>query len=64
MMLWWMWIRSLDLDKAFGTNRLITATCFVQMWWVVHKTDGTFGGVLVQKSLDPLAVDIRVFGKV
>ena len=64
MMLRGVRVGSLDLDKTFRANGLIAAPCLVQMWWVVHETDGTLRGVLVQKSLDPLAIHVWVFGKV
>jgi hypothetical protein len=41
MMLRWMWIGALDLDEAFRAYRLITASCFVEIWWIVKETDGT-----------------------
>jgi hypothetical protein len=63
VVLWWMGFWPLDLNKTFGANGLIATARLVQVGWVEHEADGTFGSILVQKRLDPLAVDIRVYGE-
>jgi hypothetical protein len=55
-------IGSLYLYKAFATNRLVTASCMVEVRRVCQETDGAFGGILVKMNLKWLAVDKRVMG--
>jgi hypothetical protein len=60
---WWMGVWPLDLNKTLGADGLIATARLVKIGWVEHEADGTFGSVLVQKSLDPLTIDIRVYGE-
>ena len=58
-----MWVRSLDLDKAFRADRLVATSRFVEERRIVHEADGAFGGVFVEIGFDRLAVDMGVFGQ-
>jgi hypothetical protein len=50
-------IRTLDLYEALGTDRLITAASFVEVWRIVHEADGTLCSIFVQDSLERRAID-------
>ena len=58
-----MGVRPLDLNKAFGTNRLITAPCPVEIRRVVKETDRAFTGIFVEVRLDGLSIHKWVLGK-
>jgi hypothetical protein len=47
MMLRKMRISTLDLDKAFAADGLVTASRTVQVWRVREEADGTIISVLV-----------------
>lgn len=59
----WMRVRASDLYKAFRADRLIAASCFVEMWWVVEKADWTLKCILVKIRLNLLAVDVGIIGQ-
>lgn len=56
-MFWRVWIRTLDLYKAFGADGLTAAASLVEVWRVEEETNGAFLRVLVQKEFDGLSVD-------
>ena len=53
---------TLDLHKALAANGLIAAAGMVEVRRVVEKTNGTFGGVLVEVHFERLAIDERIVG--
>lgn len=57
MVLWHVWIRTLDLDKTLGANVLVTAASAVEVWGVVKEANGTLGRFFVEYCLDGTAVD-------
>jgi hypothetical protein len=52
-----MRVRTFDLYEAFGADGLIAAAGLVEIWRVVHETDGAFRSIFVQDSLKRRAVD-------
>ena len=62
-MLGHMWIRSLDLDKAFRTDGLFTTACGVQIWRIIEEADRTFRGVFIEKYLNRLSINKRIMCK-
>ena len=45
--LWRVRIWTLDLNEAFGTDRLIAASGSVQVWGIIQEADGAFAGIFV-----------------
>jgi hypothetical protein len=62
-MFWRVRVGPLNLHKALGANRLITAPGCVEIGRVVKKADWTFARILVQEDLDGLTVDCCIFGE-
>jgi hypothetical protein len=58
-----MWIGTLNLNKAFATNRLVAASGAVQVWWIGQEADGTIHGVFVNVDFEWLAIDKGVVGQ-
>jgi hypothetical protein len=58
-----MRVRSFDLYKTFRANGLVAATSFVQVGRITEEANGALGRVLVEKDLDPLAINVRIFGQ-
>lgn len=58
-----MRVGSLDLDKAFAANRLVTASCTVEIRRIRQETNGAFFYSFVKINLERLAVDKGIMGK-
>lgn len=58
-----MWIRPLDLYKAFRTYWLITTSGLVEIRGIVHEADRALRGIFVQVYFDSLSVHIWILGE-
>lgn len=52
-----MRVRTLDFDEALRADRLLTASCLVEVWRIVEKADRTLCGILVEKNFKRFIVD-------
>jgi hypothetical protein len=63
LVLWWVWVGSLDLYKTFGADGLIATARPVQIGRIVEEANRALGSVFVQIDFQLLTIDAVIIGQ-